>query len=352
MVGLSDEHAMARALVLARSGAVRVNPRVGCVVLDARGEVVGEGWHDGVGTPHAEDVALRAAGDRARGGTAVVTLEPCSHRGSRAGSCVEALLSAGVARVTYGRRDTNPIAAGGADALRSAGVVASAVDDPVLAAQCSELVARWAFAVEHGRPFVTWKYASTLDGRVAAADGSSRWITGPRARADVHLRRAECDAILVGTGTVLRDDPQLTVRDVSERLAEQQPLRAVMGLRELPAAAAVFNADARAVRLLTRSPADALRRLWELGTRAVWLEGGPTLAAAFLAAGVVDEIVAYVAPAVLGSGTPVVADLGRSSISEIIRFELVDVSAIGADVRIICRPSRPVAVEAHDTHAG
>ncbi len=340
---------MSRAVALARRGPVGPNPRVGAVVLDKQGHVAGEGWHEGAGTAHAEVVALRAAGDRARGGTILVTLEPCNHHG-RTGPCVEALRASGVARVVYGRADPNPVAGGGAAALRSAGVAADAYDDVHAAeaqrpgaqaapvdprAEVEALVARWVFAVEHLRPFVTWKFAATLDGRSAARDGSSRWITGPEARADVHRRRSECDTVLVGSGTVLADDPRLTVRDDAERPVPRQPLRAVMGLRDLPPGARVLDDDARTVRLRTRDPQAAIGQLWEAGTRHVWLEGGPTLAAAFLAAGLVDEVVAYIAPALLGAGPAAVGDLGVHTISDALRLDLVDVATIGGDLRLV-----------------
>jgi diaminohydroxyphosphoribosylaminopyrimidine deaminase/5-amino-6-(5-phosphoribosylamino)uracil reductase len=344
VAGSTQAQAMARALQLARRGPVGPNPRVGCVVLGPGGEPAGEGWHEGAGTPHAEVMALQAAGDRARGGTAVVTLEPCAHQG-RTGPCVEALLAAGVARVLYGRPDPDPVAAGGAHRLRTAGVAVAELDprqEPELRAAVEELVGPWAFAVRHRRPFVTWKFAATLDGRSAARDGSSRWITGPAARADVHARRAECDTVLVGTGTALADDPHLTVRDADDRLAAHQPRRAVMGLRELPAGARVLDDAAPTVLLRTREPAVALGRLWADGARHVWLEGGPRLAAAFLREGLVDEVVTYLAPALLGAGPSAVADLGLPTVADILRLQLVDVAVVGGDVRVRSR-SRDLA---------
>ena len=336
MAGTSDAQAMRRAVLLARRGPVGPNPRVGCVVLDANGEPVGEGWHEGAGTPHAEVVALQAAGERSWGGTVVVTLEPCAHHG-RTPPCVALLLSTGVSRVVYGRPDPNPVAAGGAQVLRSAGLKVVELPDKGLRADVDRLPTSSMFAVAHGRPFVTWKFAATLDGRSAARDGSSRWITGPSARSDVHRRRSECDAILVGTGTVLADDPHLTIRDDQGRPAARQPLRAVMGLRDLSPGARVLDAAAPTVRLRTRDPRAALKQLWDLDSQHVWLEGGPKLAAAFLTAGLVDEVVAYLAPALLGAGPSAVGDLGLSTIADALRLELVDVAALDGDVRIIAR---------------
>jgi len=328
--------AMRRALVLAARGPVRgVNPRVGCVVLDRTGQQVGEGWHAGAGTPHADVEALLAAGERARGGTAVVTLEPCAHTG-RTGPCAQALLDAGIARVVIAGADPNPAAAGGAGRLREAGVD---VEVGVLAEESARLNRRWLHAVAHGRPFVTWKFAATLDGRSAAADGSSRWITGARARADVHRLRAEADAVLVGTGTVLADDPQLTVRDAAGRPLGAQPLRAVIGERELPASAQVLDGVAPTVQLRTRDPREALAELFRREVRHAWLEGGPTLAAAFWRAGLVDEVIAYLAPALLGAGPQAVADLGIADIAGAARLELADVARLGEDLRLTLRPA-------------
>lgn len=322
--------AMGRALELARRGPVGVNPRVGCVVLDAAGRVVGQGWHRGAGTPHAEVAALAEAGRAARAGTAVVTLEPCDHTG-RTGPCTSALLLAGVSRVVYGR--TDPVAGGGAARLRAAGTPAEQTGDPQLRAAADELVRAWRRGLDLGRPLVTWKFAATLDGRSAATDGSSRWITGEAARRDVHDLRATCDTLLVGTGTALDDDPRLTVRHLDGTDREHQPLQAVMGLRELPPGSQL--ATCGATRLRTRDPASALQQLWDAGRRHVWLEGGPTLAAAFWRAGLVDSVVAYLAPALLGAGRCAVGDLGIASIDGAARLLLDDVTRIGDDVRLL-----------------
>jgi diaminohydroxyphosphoribosylaminopyrimidine deaminase/5-amino-6-(5-phosphoribosylamino)uracil reductase len=332
--------AMLRALALAENGPVGLNPRVGCVVLGPDGSVVGEGWHDGAGTPHAEVVALRQAGSRAVGGTAVVTLEPCTHTG-RTGPCSTALLDAGVSGVVYGRPDDAGSAAGGAARLNEAGVAATLTDDEELRARCVELVADWARARELGRPLVTWKVATTLDGRIAAADGSSRWITSADSRADAHRLRAQHDTVLVGTGTVQADDPALTVRDAHGCPVGRQPVRAVMGERELPRTSQLARAhrpgDA-VLHLRTREPKDALLQLWDAGCRHVLLEGGPTVAAAFWRAGLVDRVVAYVAPALLGSGTAGVGDLGIATIDDAARLTLDDVTRVGPDVRLTLTP--------------
>ncbi len=326
--------AMQRALRLARRGPVGPNPRVGAVVLGADDVVVGEGWHEGAGTAHAEVVALARAGERARGGTAVVTLEPCAHTG-RTGPCAQALLDAGVARVVHARPDRTP-AAGGAEVLARAGVQVDLAAD--VRAEADALVELWQLALDLGRPVVTWKLATTLDGRSAAADGTSAWITGTEARADVHRLRAEADVVLVGTGTVLADDPRLTVRGEDGEPLPRQPQRAVMGLRPLPPGVRVDDGEP-AVRLTTHDPRAALEDLWRLNRRHVWLEGGPRLAAAFWRAGLVDRVVAYVAPALLGAGANAVGELGIGTIADCARLRLDDVTRVGDDVRLLLRPA-------------
>jgi diaminohydroxyphosphoribosylaminopyrimidine deaminase/5-amino-6-(5-phosphoribosylamino)uracil reductase len=202
------------------------------------------------------------------------------------------------------------------------------------------LNATWLHARRTGRPWVVWKTATTLDGRTAAADGSSRWITGEPARADVHTLRARCGAVVVGTGTALADDPALTVRDPSGAPAARQPLRVVVGSRPLPTGARLLDGAARVLVLDTHDPAAVLDALHARGIHHVLLEGGATLAAAFLRAGLVDEVVTYVAPALLGAGPAAVADLGVGSIDGALRLETTDVTVLDGDVRITTRPRR------------
>jgi diaminohydroxyphosphoribosylaminopyrimidine deaminase/5-amino-6-(5-phosphoribosylamino)uracil reductase len=325
--------AMRRALKLAATpDAPRgPNPRVGCVLLDLAGDTVGEGYHRGAGAAHAEIEALNQAGGAAVEATAVVTLEPCDHTG-QTGPCSQALIAAGVRRVVYAQPDGSPVARGGADRLRAAAVD---VESGVLEATARELNLEWTFAIEHGRPFVTWKLAATLDGRSSAADGTSRWITSEQARADVHRLRAEADTIMVGTGTALSDDPRLTVRHDTPVPREQQPLRVVIGLRDLPTNLRVLDTAAETLHLRTRDVPKALAQLFERGRRHVWLEGGPTVAGAFWRAGLVDRVVAYLAPALLGDGAAALLDAGVSTVSEAIRLDLDDVSRVGHDLRIV-----------------
>ena len=335
---ITDVRHMAQAIGLARRGLCTTapNPRVGCVI--AQGErVVARGFHRRAGQAHAEVEALRAAGDRARGATAVVTLEPCDHTG-RTGPCSVALLDAGVARVVHGQSDPNPVAAGGARRLAAAGVE---VVGGVLAAEAAALNPSWTFSVTHGRPFVTWKAASTLDGRVAAADGSSRWITSAEARAEVHRLRAEVDAVVVGTGTVLEDDPHLAVRvDGVVAAPDRQPLRVVVGRRDIPEGARVLDDSAPTLQVRDHDPAVVLGALRERDVQHVLLEGGPTLAAAFVRAGLVDAVRWYVAPALLGAGAHALGSAGINSIADALRLRITEVVRVGDDVRIDARVVR------------
>jgi diaminohydroxyphosphoribosylaminopyrimidine deaminase/5-amino-6-(5-phosphoribosylamino)uracil reductase len=326
---VDERAALRRAADLAsRASRTSPNPKVGCVILDRQGRVVGEGYHRGAGRPHAEVEALRDAGPAARGATAVVTLEPCNHHG-RTGPCSEALIAAGVARVVVGRRDPNPEAAGGIAALRDAGIEVEVAEEH---APLADLNRYWEIAVRTGRPAVVWKAAATLDGKVAAVDGTSRWITGSQAREEVHRLRAQVDAVMVGTGTALADDPRLTVRTGAG--AAHQPLRVVVGSRSLPPAAHLHDGSAPTLHIPDHDPEVVLQRLWDEGVRSVLLEGGPRLAGAFLAADLVDCIVWFAAPKLLGSGFSAVADLGIATLTGARSFALQGVRAIGQDVRI------------------
>jgi diaminohydroxyphosphoribosylaminopyrimidine deaminase/5-amino-6-(5-phosphoribosylamino)uracil reductase len=322
----AEHRAMSRALEIARTAGVPLgpNPRVGCVLLAPDGTEIAEGFHRGAGSPHAEAAALAEAGADARGATAVVTLEPCNHTG-RTGPCAQALIEAGVRRVVFAQPDPNPVAAGGADALKAAGVE---VRWGLMEPEARAVNRAWTFALEKGRPFVTWKFATTLDGRSAAADGTSRWVSSTAARRDTHRLRGLCDVMLVGTNTVEVDDPELTVRDELDQPVDVQPLRAVMGLRDLPMTRRIFNDRAETVHLRTHDPREALAELFGRDRRHVFLEGGPTLAAAFLDAGLLDEVVTYVAPMLLGSGRNAVADLGIDTIASARHFEVTDVTVL------------------------
>lgn len=332
--------AMREAIVLAASPEAPYgeNPRVGCVIVDAEGAVVGRGFHRGAGTPHAEVVALADAGERARGATAIVTLEPCRHTG-RTGPCTRALIEAGVTRVVFAQSDPTAAAGGGAEELRAAGIE---VESGLLSDDAAAVNEEWTFAVTHGRPFVTWKSAVSLDGRVAGADGGPTPITGEAARHEVHVLRSKVGAIIVGTGTALTDDPALTVRleeRLEERPAAPPPLRVVVGSRPLPAHARVLDGAAPTLLLDERDPAVVLDTLYARGVRHALLEGGPTLASAFLEAGLIDRVDWYVAPVLLGEGPVALPPLVRVG-GAAVGVDVSSVSVVGEDVRVVGRIRR------------
>lgn len=344
---------MSHAIELARRGpAGDVNPQVGCVLLDPEGHTVAEGWHCGVGSEHAETAALAALPpewrDRSNELTAVVTLEPCNHTG-HTGPCAVALRDFGIGAVAFAQSDPTA-AAGGAETLRKAGVE---VLGGVLADEAAELLAPWlertnahshAGAPPANRPQVTVKWAQTLDGRAAAADGTSQWITGPDARADVHRWRAEADAILVGTGTLLADDPALTARSEDGGLlvpAAEQPVPVVLGRRAIPHNARVLRHPALSAHGLTTPiqltgedlEAD-LAALAAQGIERLFVEGGPTVASALIAQGLVDEVLVYVAPALLGGPGLALGDIGAGSMEQIRRLDVIATERLGHDLLI------------------
>ena len=310
-------------------------PRVGCVLLAPDGTTIAMGAHLGAGQPHAEIEALTQAGAAARGATAVVTLEPCNHTG-RTGPCTQALIAAGVARVVFAQADPTPEAGGGAATLKEAGVE---VEGGLLADEAAELNTEWTFAVKNGRPFVTWKYAATMDGLSAAPDGSSKWITSAEARRDVQLFRAEADAIMAGTGAVLADDPRLTVRDEDDLPLpyDRQPLRVVVGESRVPSYYRVFDRSAPTLLIQSRDPDAVLQKLVDNGIRHVWLEGGPRLAGGFWNAGYVDRVIGYIAPAMLGSGRAALEG-EAATLADMRPIDITDLRRIGPDIRIIGTP--------------
>lgn len=318
---------MTHALRLARRGLGNVwpNPAVGCVLI-REGRVVGRGWTQPGGRPHAERHALDQAGKAAQGGTAYVTLEPCAHHG-RTPPCAEALVAAGVARVVSAQTDPDPRVAGrGHDILRAAGI---AVTEAVCEAEARELQAGFLSRVTRGRPFLTLKLASSFDGRIAMASGESQWITGPEARAHVHMLRASHDAIMVGGGTARADRPSLNVRGLG---AVRQPVRVIWSsgtLPDLPAEGPQFGP-------LWQVSGDPQTVLGELGARGltrVFCEGGGVLAASLLRAGLVDHLVGYTAGLVIGAtGRPAIGDLGLEHLAGAPRFRLVETRTVGPDL--------------------
>jgi len=363
---------MRAALALARRGLGRVwpNPAVGCVIVK-EGRLVGRGWTQPGGRPHAETEALARAGEAARGATAYTTLEPCCHWG-RTPPCTDALIAAGLSRVAVALEDPDPrVAGGGLARLRAAGI---AVEAGLGAAEAAEINAGFFQRVRLGRPLVTLKLATSLDGRIATASGESRWITGPAARERAHLLRATHDAILVGTDTALADNPQLTCR--LPGLAEHSPVRVVIDRRlRVPLDAALF-AEARAVPtwVLTLASADEARRralgdagvvvipaapdqaghidlaialglLGERGLTRLLVEGGGRLAAALLRAGLVDHLVWLHAPLLLGGdGIPAVAELGLDRLAAAPAFERLTSETVGADVMAVFQARRAASL--------
>lgn len=342
---------MRRALALAQKGPRGVNPQVGAVILDASGAVLSEGWHRGAGTAHAEvDALSKLTPGAARGATAVVTLEPCNHTG-RTGPCAEALIAAGVGRVVYAVDDPGRASSGGADRLRAAGVEVAA---GTLAREGAALLDSWLTVQRLGRPHVTVKWAQSLDGRAAAADGTSQWITGPDARADVHRRRSEADAIVVGTGTLLADDPALTARRPDGSLYERQPVPVVLGARAIPDAAAIRShphpvlhrdgGNLFAEHAGTAESDSVLAELRARGVQRVFVEGGPTIASAFLRAGLADEILAYIAPTLIGAGMdgtdrPALGGLGVATIADQHHLTVASIDRLGEDLLIVAHPA-------------
>ncbi len=362
-----ERGAMQRALELARrgEGLVEPNPMVGAVVLDAAGSTIGEGWHARFGGPHAEVAALEAAGPAARGSTLVVTLEPCCHHG-KTPPCTDAILAAGIRRVVVGAVDPAAHASGrGIERLRAAGVdVAAGVE----AEQAQRLIAAFAMLAVHGRPWVIAKWAMSLDGHVATASGESRWISSEASRAVVHRLRARVDAILVGIGTALADDPMLTARPPGPRSL----LRIVLDARaRLPITSQLAQTAAQHPTLIAvgpEAPRDAVSRLQEAGCE-VWqsgqsvqtaaivellaelgrrrltnllVEGGPTVLGGFFDAGLVDEVQAFIAPTIIGgSQAPAaVAGLGISSMQKAPRLSIESIESLGNDCFIRGRVAR------------
>jgi len=374
-----ERQAMRRALALAALGArsTQPNPRVGCVIA-RDGVIIGEGWHQRAGEPHAEVFALRAAGELARGATAFVTLEPCNHHG-RTPPCTEALINSGIARVIFACGDPNPRVDGsGAARLRAAGI---AVEVGLCATEGEELNRGFFKRMRTGRPWLRLKLAASVDGRTALANGESQWITSPAARADVHRFRAESAAILSTSATVLADDPQLDARPPDARPLDarsdgapsqprRQPLRVLLDRQlRIPARARVFTTGGEVVRLAgaaiqsvpvlaMASPPGRIEHIalgedgqlnldaalaWMGGAalNEVWTECGPTLAGALLDRGLVDEIVLYLAPKLLGSAArPLVEMVGPNRLAEAMAWQVHDLQQIGPDIRIMLRRDR------------
>lgn len=330
----SLEKAMRRALELAAlSPLYGENPQVGAVLINDAGEIIAEGWHKGAGTPHAEIDALKnlaAKNLTADGLTAVVTLEPCNHTG-KTGPCAQALIEAGVKQVVFGTYDPGKTEGGGRFTLEEAGV---AVVSDVLRDECVQLIAPWFTNKFNKRPYVLIKWAASVDGRTAATDGTSKWITGQEAREDVHARRAASQAILVGTNTVELDDPELTARKPDGSLYETQPLRVIVGERDLNPAARVFNLDSETIQFKTHDLNSVMKQLFERGIRQVFVEGGAQLESALIETDMADEFLIYVAPKLIGGPATAIREIGVSNIADAVDLEFIETKKLGADIFI------------------
>lgn len=360
------ESAMLRALEIAKFGPENNdNPRVGAVLINDDGRIIAEGWHRGKGTDHAEVDALKNLptewAAKVAQLTAVVTLEPCNHTGER-GPCSAALLKSGIKKVVYALADPGETSSGGAETLRKGGVT---VLQGVLENESRMLLAEWLarntakpFKSFADRPYVIAKWAQTLDARAAAADGSSKWITGKEARAHVHTVRAMCDGIVAGTGTIIADDPALTARKSHEELHSKQPLPIVFGTREIPEIAKIYahpkvierralkhddlqlegdplKRDDPLERIRFETLSEDLSRLKSSGVSSLYIEGGPATISAWLQNGVVDELHIYVSPKLLGGPHTAVKDLGISNINDAMLLKDVSYTRLGEDI-LIC----------------
>jgi diaminohydroxyphosphoribosylaminopyrimidine deaminase/5-amino-6-(5-phosphoribosylamino)uracil reductase len=324
---------MQRAIALSEKGLGRTapNPIVGAVIIGTDGSVIAEGFHDRqTSADHAEVVALKIAGDKARGATMVVTLEPCNHTGATP-PCTQAIIDAGIKTVVYAVADPNPTASGGASVLKAAGIEVVAgvgVDEAAYSNRA------WLTKIIKGRPFITWKVAATLDGKIAALDGTSKWITNEASRADVQKVRRSVDAIMVGTQTVIADDPHLIPRD---GLTGGNPLRIVCGTQELPKGAQVLDSAAPTQVIASKDLEVVAAELLATGVNHILLESGPTLASAMLHACMLDELMIYQGPSLLGAGKNFVADLGALTLDHAMKMPRVSTETFGDDVKSIYR---------------
>jgi diaminohydroxyphosphoribosylaminopyrimidine deaminase/5-amino-6-(5-phosphoribosylamino)uracil reductase len=321
---IDDAFAHLYSLSLAGLGVSTPNPNVSAAIYSADGALISSGFHNRKLSPdHAEVIALKAAQGLARGATMVVSLEPCAHTGTTP-PCTQAIIDAGIAKVIYAVSDPNPIAAGGAQVLKAAGIEVEYIHSPEL-----EFVQRaWLQKVQSGKPLMVWKVATTLDGKVAAHDGTSQWITNEASRADVQLLRAQSDAILIGTNTAIVDNPHLIPRGHSAR-----PVRIVCGEQEVPATNKVFDNEARTISVKRKSIPDLMNLLSQEGFNQVLVEAGPTFGSALLKSGNIDELVIYQAPKLLGAGKDFVSNLGITTLDDHLGLELISVQRCGSDIK-------------------
>ena len=327
--------AMQRAIALSEKGLGKTapNPIVGAVIIDATGKIIAEGFHDRMRSEnHAEVVAIKAAGNQTQGATIVVTLEPCNHIG-KTGPCTQAIIDAGISTVVFAINDPNAIASGGAAKLRAAGIT---VAEGVLEEEAAHSNRAWLMKIKKNRPFFTWKVAATLDGKVAATDGTSKWISNETSRADVQTLRRQSDAILVGTNTVIADNPHLIPRGDFAGYSHN-PIRIICGEQELPSNSLVFDDAARTEVVKTRDLDLLVEKLNELGVNQVFVEAGPALASAMLDHCLMDELVIYQAPSLLGSGKSFFNFGQESTIENQLRMDHISTQVLAGDVKSIYR---------------
>jgi diaminohydroxyphosphoribosylaminopyrimidine deaminase/5-amino-6-(5-phosphoribosylamino)uracil reductase len=323
-MNIKDAYAHLASLSVINLGRTAPNPNVSAAIYSAGGALIADGAHNSSSPDHAEVVALKKAGTAARGATIVVSLEPCNHTG-KTGPCVDAIIEAGIAKVIFAVKDPNPLAAGGADRLRTAGIEVEYVESKELA----DIQGAWLHRITTGRPYFIWKVATTLDGRIAAADGTSQWISSPESRDDVQILRSQSDAILIGTGTALADNPTLRPRIEGANT----PIRIVMGNRDVPAGSNLRDGIGETIFLQSHDSADLLDVLESAALNQVLVEAGPTLGSALLAVGLIDEIVIYQAPKVLGAGKSWLGDIGVQSIDSALTLSLIASEQIGPDIK-------------------
>jgi diaminohydroxyphosphoribosylaminopyrimidine deaminase/5-amino-6-(5-phosphoribosylamino)uracil reductase len=325
--------AMQRAITLSEKGLGKCapNPIVGAVIIDSAGNVIGEGFHDRMkSNDHAEVVAIKNAGKAATGGTLIVTLEPCNHLG-QTGPCTKAIIDAGITTVVFAVTDPNPIAAGGQVRLQSAGIN---VVTGVLSDEASYSNRAWLTKIKKSRPYFTWKVATTLDAKLAASDGTSKWISNEVSRADVQRLRRESDAILVGTNTVVTDNPHLIPRGDFDGFT-RNPIRVICGGQELPKDAQIFDDKAQTVVVKSKDLKQLVAKLNELELNQVFVEAGSTFASALMAAGLIDELVIYQAPALLGAGKSFYQNEDNKTIVDLMRLKHISTEVLAGDLKSV-----------------
>jgi len=325
--------AMQRAITLSEKGLGKCapNPIVGAVIIDSAGNVIGEGFHDRMkSNDHAEVVAIKNAGKAAIGATLVVTLEPCNHLG-QTGPCTQAIIDAGITTVVFAVTDPNPIAAGGQVRLQSAGIN---VVTGVLSDEASYSNRAWLTKIKKNRPYFTWKVAITLDAKLAATDGTSKWISNEVSRADVQKLRRESDAILVGTNTIVTDNPHLIPRGEFQGFT-RNPIRVICGEQELPKDAQIFDDKAQTVVVKSKDLKQLVAKLDELELNQVFVEAGATFASALMAAGLIDELVIYQAPTLLGAGKSFYQNEDNKTIEDQMRLKHISTEVLAGDLKSV-----------------